>query len=148
MTKKVFLFSKRVLIILLSVICFVSCSKEEEVEISLSDQVVGMYVGTGKLATYGVTIETWSGMKVYVTKSSSDYALVRLEDAAGDEILENDVFQILKTSSGDYVLNSQENPLSKINIKKDGSIEYNNDGISVNGESGYSISFTGKRETR
>lgn len=127
---------------------FSACSDDDddsETNYNYAQQVAGTYVGTGKLTYYGIEADSWSGMKVIVTSSSYEYVLVRLTTADNTTILDGRAFQVSKTSSG-YSLRSDENTSIVLSIDNYGNLTYTNPSVSVDGSSGYTISFTGQKE--
>ncbi len=125
---------------------FTSCEPPEP-ELAPADAVSGTYVGIGKLTYYGIEIESFAGMKIVVSRSSEEYVLVALKEADDTDIFQkSSVFQVLKTSSNSYVLRSADNPSTDITIDSNYNMVYNNPSVTVSGEDGYTISFSGKRE--
>lgn len=107
--------------------------------------IAGTYVGEGKIS-YIVDLETWKGMKIEVVRSSNEYVVLTLRYANGDQLLaDNRAFHVTETSNG-YTLKDTEYPLTSIEISKKGEMTYYNPYISIGGESGYTITFTGKKE--
>ncbi len=124
-----------------------SCSdddKDPDITIDLAKQITGTYVGDGTLTHPDINPLKFPGMKIIISRSSSDYVILRIVQADNTTLLENDVFNILQTSTKDFILRCETFPNTKVNIDKNGNISYTNPHISVRGETGYTLSFTGR----
>lgn len=134
---------------------FVSCGDDDDddknepapVETNLAAKVSGTYVGTGKLTLLGMEMDTFSGMKMTIRKSSNEYVLVMPQFADGTDFFQKEtIFKILQTSDGSFVLTSDNNRAVKLEISKSGRLTYENPSVSVDGDSGYTLSFSGNKE--
>lgn len=114
--------------------------------------VAGTYVGTGKLGiagVSGVTGETYSGMKISVTRSSNEYVIVNPYYADGKPFFSSEngsVYQISQMANGDFRLSNSNAPLAQLTITKSGHMEYEYPYVKVGNESGYSLIFTGDKQ--
>lgn len=129
-------------------ISFTACSDDnDEPDPDYASKVKGTYVGSGKCMYLDLLEEdSWPGMKVVVTRSSDNYVILGLMEANNTPILENSrAYEVLQSGSGWLLRDPQATNVS-VTIDKDGNMVYYNPNITVGGEEGYSISFTGKKE--
>lgn len=151
--KQMFKFFNLLLIIFAISVTFTSCSNDEEGPMTDPAKAIsGTYVGTGKLglaSVSGVTGETYPGMKIIVTKSSNEYVVVTPYLADETPFFKNstgDVYQITQSANGDFKLSNSNAPRAQLFISKNGHMEYDYPYVTVGGESGYSLQFTGDRQ--
>lgn len=131
-------------------ISFTACSDDDdEPDVNYAARVEGTYVGSGKCMWADLLEEdVWAGMKVVVTRSSDNYVILGLMEANNTPILENSrAYEVLQSGSGWLLRDPQATNVS-VTIDKDGNMVYYNPNITVGGEEGYSISFTGKKEKK
>lgn len=130
-------------------ISFYSCSDDdkdptEDITTDLARQITGTYVGDGSLTYYGIEASKFPGMKIIISRSSSDYVLLKIIQANNTTLLKESVFKVLQTSTKDFILSSDSSPYAKVNIDKNGNLSYTNPSITVDNEEGYTLSFTGR----
>ncbi len=125
-----------------------SCEKESgtEEDVNLAQKVCGTYVGKGELTYYGIDMESFAGMKVEVRRSSNDYVLLDFYRADNSLLFGDEVYQVLQTGSKEYLLRSEEFPAINVSISENKVLKYSSPYITVGGESGYTLTFEGKRE--
>ena len=130
-----------------------SCSSEDDGPISDPASVIaGTYVGHGQLEMVGLTgfpLEEFYGMKMIVTKSSNEFVMVTPYEADGSAFFASgtgNVFQITQSASGDFMLTSADFPQCRVTITKSKAMTYTFPYVSVGGESGYALSFTGQKQ--
>ena len=131
-------------------ISFTACSDDDdEPDVNYAARVEGTYVGSGKCMYLDLLEEdSWAGMKVVVTRSSDNYVILGLMETNNTPILENSrAYEVLQSGSGWLLRDPQATNVS-VTIDKDGNMVYYNPNITVDGEDGYSISFTGKKEKK
>ena len=137
-------------LLLLSGIAFTACgSDDDEPTLDPASIIAGEYVGNGSLDMLGFSVEKYQGMKIRVSKSSNEYVIVSPYLADGSPVFgdkNGTVFQVTQTASGNYVLNSQEAPLTQLTISKAGHMDFEYPYVSVGGESGYTLKFSGNKE--
>lgn len=129
---------------------FTACSDDDDKEdLDLASKVVGTYVGNGEMTYLDLLeVDSWYGMKVVVTRSSDEYVILELKEANGTSILTNTrAYRVFSTSSG-YLLRDESAPSVNVMVDKSGTLTYENPNIAVDGESGYTISFSGRREKK
>lgn len=133
---------------------FSSCSKDKADEPGMisdpASAIQGEYVGTGKLDYLGImTVENYSGMKIRITKSSNEYAIVAPYKADNRPFFSEDVgtvYKITQSAKGDFLLTSSEFPQSQLNITKAGHLTYSFPYVVHGGEDGYSLFFEGDKQ--
>ncbi len=129
---------------------FSSCGDDDNPEaedLNLAQKVVGTYIGPGKVTFMGIEVETFSGMKAVITRSSNDYVLVDFRFANNESMFdESEVFQVLQMGNKGYMLRSESLSGIQFTISEQKKIEYVNPYLSINGESGYTFSFSGTIE--
>ena len=129
-----------------------SCGDDKDKEIkNPASELAGTYFGTGQLTVAGssLSLETYNGMKIRVTRSSDEYVIVEPYLASNDPFFKNGgstVFHITVTQKGDYLLTSEEASRAQLTITKKGHMEYTYPYVTVGGESGYSLVFSGDRD--
>lgn len=141
-------FLGMLLIALTMCVGFNSCSEDEpKWNDNPAKAIQGTYVGNGKLSWMDIIDEeVWNGMKVDVVRSSNEYVILTLRFANGTTILQSDrVYNVIETSTG-YMLRDSNAPNVEVTIDKSGYMHYYNPNISVGDESGYSITFDGRKE--
>ena len=156
LTTKQMKTSIKFLVIMLMVLAvgmgFSSCSDDDNGPITDPASVVsGEYVGPGKLEIAGssVSLETYEGMKIRISKSSNEYVIVIPYMADGKPFFSDSytaVYQITQTSSGDFKLSCADRPLAQLTISKSGHLDYIYPYVSVGGEGGYALSFSGSKQ--
>ncbi|MBD5233888.1 MAG: hypothetical protein HDS65_06885 [Bacteroidales bacterium] len=143
------------LFVCLSTMCLSTACSNDDDEGQISDpasMIAGTYVGKGQLEMVGLSgmpIEEYQGMKIYVTKSSNEFVILTPYSADGSPFFSSgsgDVFQITQTVNGDYLLTSTNIPNARVSITKSKDLSYYYPYVSVGGESGYALSFTGKKQ--
>lgn len=140
--------SLMMLMSLIALCSFTSCSGDNDDIISdPASKITGTYVGTGSLLYLGIPVESYLGMKFVITKSSNEYVLVTPRTADGEDFFGRpSVYQITQTARGGYSLRSDNSPNITLEISKSGSLTYTNPNVSVGGDSGYTLTFTGDKE--
>lgn len=114
--------------------------------------IVGEYVGTGKLELtgLGMSADTYNGMKVRVTRSSKEFVIVEPYYADGTKFFSSStsssVYKITQSANGDFMLTDDAGPRTKITITKKGHMSYDFPYVTVNNESGYSLTFEGDKQ--
>lgn len=136
-----------------SMFAFSACSNEDDGPmVDPASAIEGTYVGHGQLEIVGLTgmpLEEYAGMKMEVTKSSNEFVIVTPYEANGTPFFANGnghVFQITQSASGDFMLTSSDKPNCRVSITKSRAMTYSFPYVSVGGESGYALTFTGSRQ--
>ncbi len=131
-----------------------SCGKDDEPGpiVDPASLVAGTYVGYGKLEMVGLSglpLEEYQGMKIRITRSSNEFVILTPYTADDNPFFSSgsgDVFQITQTAGGDFLLTSTSTPNCRVTISKSFSLSYYYPYVSVGGESGYALNFTGQRQ--
>ena len=145
--KKLLHYLSILTLVLLSGIAFTACGSDEP-EIDPATTISGTYVGNGYLEIRGYTgQQKYPGMKMYVRKSSNEYVLLSPVEADGTSFFEKNemVFQITKTASGDYVLQSSEYPEASVRITKAGHMDYEFPSVRIGSDTG-TLKFSGEKQ--
>lgn len=103
----------------ISCVSFVGCSKDSEEDLNHAAQIAGEYVGTIEISLYGETVEKSKGSKLILTRSSNDFVNAAFYYANGKNVFGSSdarTYEITKTSSGTYVLSSDESSIEEIRI--------------------------------
>lgn len=133
---------------------FASCGDHDE-DKALRDPasaISGTYVGHGQLEMVGLSglpLEEYQGMKIMITKSSNEFVILTPYLADGTPFFSGNggsVYQITQSANGDFMLSSTDRPSSRITISKSGNLSFYYPYVSVNGESGYALNFTGQKQ--
>ncbi len=142
------------LFVCISAMCLTTACSSDDDEKQLSDpasRIAGTYVGSGQLELVGLSgmpLEEYQGMKINVTKSSNEFVILTPVTADGSPFFSGgsgDVFQITQTVGGDYLLTSNNTPNARVTIKSK-TLSFYYPYVSVGGESGYALSFTGEKQ--
>lgn len=138
----------------LSMGVFSACDSDNDNE-PLSDPataIAGTYVGVGQLEVVGLSgmpLEEYPGMKIVITKSSNEFAILIPYEADGQKFFVDDarlVYQITQSANGDFLLTSTTSPNSRVSVTKSKSLTLYYPYVSLGGESGYALSFTGQKQ--
>lgn len=134
-------------------ICLSSACDDDNKHLSDPASVIaGTYVGSGQLelvSLAGMPLETYPGMKIVVTKSSNEYVILTPYEADGSAFFSGgsgDVYQVTQAADGSFLLTSTSTPNSRVTISKSKTLTYYYPYVSVGGEGGYALSFTGTKQ--
>jgi len=109
---------------------------------SVSDEIGGTYVGTGKLEKGGEIIEEYNDIKVTVKKKSKDVVLVNVIESDGSKFFNSDgEYTVKKTSDGKYNLSLKDIDVATIKIDSSKSLIYIHPRVKIDNEI-YTLNIT------
>lgn len=145
-------FLSLLLTLVVSGIMFTSCDPEPKSNPNLAGMIAGDYVGSGSLQITGlnVDVESYPGMKLKVERSSDEYVIVTPYNADNTTFFASGggtVYKVSRLTTGEFLLtNTDEVPMAQVNISKNREMTYYYPYVTVGGESGYALKFSGKRQ--
>ncbi len=140
------------LALVVSGVMFTSCNHNDEPNPDLAGMVAGYYIGSGSLQITGLAIdvETYPGMKIRVERSSDEYVIVTPYNADNTTFFSSGggtVYKVSRLTTGEFILtNPDEVPMAQVTISKNREMSYYYPYVTVGGESGYALKFSGKRQ--
>lgn len=126
---------------------FSSCSNYDDYEedVNYAAQVAGEYYGTAILKYYGSEYMVDNDMKIVVTRSSNNYAMLEVRYTDDTVIFEEESFEVIKDGSSYTLVNVNRSDETAV-VDRNGKMEYEIPSFSVQGEGGYSMEFYGSKE--
>ncbi len=113
---------------------------------SLSQQVEGYYVGTGRLTLNNKVIEEYEGIIVIIVKTGDKIVGVQVQESDGSDFFYSPLeYQVSKKTDGSYELILKDISSAKITISKNGDMTFTHPKVSIEGQS-YKLSLKTKKQ--